>query len=340
VSYSTEELTLISEWYFNGGPRLIWVAGDSDYKGYFTPDASNDLLASLNSKLRVSADAIVDENHNDGASYRVAVPRPVFNGELNSIFTEGVESAIFHGPASVLGYDEGEIVDLRRKLEDVEVIMQTSNKGYTVDQDSSNSDYDFYSDAEKDGKYPMIAIEDKFDDKYVIVSGEVIFSDYKHMYDVVTEQGFLGNPDAWNDGMHDGKILIDNIFGWFGSLETLEVDITYDFPTDEYGQRINVFNHESMTLNSLSQSYVRHGFSGITGEGYETPVHVQVYLDGDEIQLNQLSYTESDVYTYYFYQTFAAGHFEPGVYNWTVIWSDRNGIVWEKEEFLTIPPDP
>jgi hypothetical protein len=336
VSYSTEELTLISEWYFNGGPRLIWVAGNSDYEGSFTPDASNDLLASLDSKLRVSADAVEDENYNDGASYRVAVPKPVFSDELSSIFTEGVESAIFHGPASVLGYDEDKIVDLREKLDNVEVIMKASNKAYALDQDSSNSDYDLYSDAIKDGKYPMIAIENKFDDKYVIASGEVIFSDYQNMYDLMTAQGFLGNPDAWNDGMHDGKILIDNIFGWFGSLETLEADITYDFPTDEYGQRITVYNQESMTINSLSQSYVRHGFSGTRDEGYETPVHVQVYLDGDEIELNQLSYTESDVYTYYFYQTFPSGYFEPGIYNWTVVWFSLDEVVWRQSFWFTV----
>ena len=57
-------------------------------------------------------------------------------------------------------------------------------------------------------------IEDKEimkDNKYIVASGEVIFSDYMHMYDKITAQG------NWNGGRHDGKILVDNVFYQFSA---------------------------------------------------------------------------------------------------------------------------
>ncbi|UCG03320.1 MAG: hypothetical protein JSW11_04875, partial [Candidatus Heimdallarchaeota archaeon] len=35
ISYSASELNIINNWFTGDGARLLWVAGDSDYGGYF-----------------------------------------------------------------------------------------------------------------------------------------------------------------------------------------------------------------------------------------------------------------------------------------------------------------
>ncbi|MHA2305427.1 MAG: right-handed parallel beta-helix repeat-containing protein [Candidatus Hodarchaeales archaeon] len=225
VPYSVEELQVISDWFAGEGKKLLWTAGDSDYPDYsgfsYSSDANNDILAQVGAYLRISADAVRDYDNHDGEYYRVAVQTPVSDGALNSIFTDGVSSAMFHGPTSVLGYNviEDEVVDLTQDLPDgVEIIMRTSESTEVIDEDFSDTDYDYYSEYNPVGySYPMMAIDSHFgNDKYVIASGEPIFTDYKQMYSLFTEKGLVGDPDAWNGGFHDGKILVDNIFNWFG----------------------------------------------------------------------------------------------------------------------------
>ncbi|MHA2096651.1 MAG: right-handed parallel beta-helix repeat-containing protein, partial [Candidatus Hodarchaeales archaeon] len=218
MSYDEFELDHISYWFGTEGDKLLWTAGDSDFGGYYPTEPNNAILERVDARLRISADAVQDFVNNDGAPYRVAVPTPVSGGMYNSIFTDGVSSAIFHGPASVLGYQGGAVDLLVNPLPDVEIIMQAGAEAQAVDQDGSATDYDFYSfNKPFDGNYPMMAIDSHFGDgKHVIVSGEPIFTDYQNMYGLHTGQAMRGNPDVWNGGIHDGKILVDNIFNWFG----------------------------------------------------------------------------------------------------------------------------
>jgi parallel beta-helix repeat protein len=220
VDYDEFELDHISSWFGTTGDKLLWAAGDSDWGGFYPNEPNNAILERLDAHLRISADTVQDFVNNDGAPYRVAVPEPASDGVYNSIFTDGVSSAIFHGPTSVLGY-QGIVVDLTENpISGVEIIMQASADAQAVDQDGTFTDFDFYSTYKPfDGSYPMMAIDSHFGDgKHVIVSGEPIFTDYKNMYGVHTELGLFGNPNpnAWNGGFQDGKILVDNIFNWFG----------------------------------------------------------------------------------------------------------------------------
>jgi hypothetical protein len=220
-SYSADELEAIDQWFSeNNCPRLLWIAGDSDFypsQYYFTPDASNDVLNAIGSNLRISADTVEDYYHNDDAPYRVAAQTPVSDGVLNRIFTRGVSSAIFHGPTSVLGYRNGAVVDLMiESMEGVELIMRSSEDAVYNNWDSTTGEFDYYSFNGITGSYPMMAIQTVSVQKYVIVSGEVIFSNYMHMYHWLTDQAVIGNnPNAWNNGLHDGKLLVDNILYWF-----------------------------------------------------------------------------------------------------------------------------
>jgi hypothetical protein len=213
-SYSSYELEVIDDWFSDSkDPRLLWVAGDSDfypYWNYFTPDVCNDVLNEVGANLRISADTVEDYFHNDGLYYRVAVQTPVSDGELNRIFTRGVESAIFHGPTSVLGYQDGAVVDLMMgSIEGIELVMRSSEDAVYNNWDGTTGQFDYYSSNNINGSYPMLAVQTLDEGKYVIASGEVIFSDYMNMYDRLTQQLF------WNNGLHDGKLLVDNILYWF-----------------------------------------------------------------------------------------------------------------------------
>jgi hypothetical protein len=219
ATYYSGELSLLNDWLYSDGPRLLWIAGNSDfpYDAYFTPDSCNQILTAIGADLRLSADTVEDYTYNDGLPYRVAVQSPISDGELNVLFTKGVTSAIFHGPSSVLGFQDGEVVE-PSSIEGVEVIMRASSDANPIDHDGSAGFFDYYSTNEIFGDYPMLIIQSLGDQKYVIVSGEVIFSDYQHMYDFFTYQGLIGNPYRWNDGRHDGQLLVNNILNWFGSL--------------------------------------------------------------------------------------------------------------------------
>ncbi|MHA2252048.1 MAG: hypothetical protein ACXAD7_16915, partial [Candidatus Kariarchaeaceae archaeon] len=215
--YTAAELNTISTWFSSSGLRLLWVAGQSDYNGNYSPDACNGILDYLGANLRIAADAVDDTWNNDGMSYRVAAQTPVADGALNTIFTDGVSSAMMHGPTSVLGYT-GSVVDLSvSTLPGVEVIMKSSINATSIDQDSSLSEFDYYSKNGIIGNYTMMAIQDMTSEKYVIASGEAIFSDYHEMYNIFTESWLLGRPNPWNNGNQDGKTLVDNVFTWLGS---------------------------------------------------------------------------------------------------------------------------
>ncbi|MHA1228949.1 MAG: hypothetical protein ACTSPV_19720, partial [Candidatus Hodarchaeales archaeon] len=220
LSFQPDELTEIYNWFYSDGPHLLWIAGDSDYmdwENYFTPDSCNEVLSVIGANLQLSADTVEDSVHNDGANYRVAVQTPVSDGEFNSIFTDGVSSAIMHGPTSVLGYKDGNVVDLAQEsIEGVEVIMKASSFASPKAWDSPSGEFDYYSTYNIYGNYPMIAIQNLGEQKYVIVSGEVIFSDYQNMYSFFTASGSRGDPYAWNGGIHDGRLLVNNILNWFG----------------------------------------------------------------------------------------------------------------------------
>jgi hypothetical protein len=229
-TYTAAELTAISDWFTADKPRLMWVSGDSDFDDpsfypVWLPDTVNSILDKVGSKLRLGAGAISDPIARDGSSYRPAANTPVTGGTMNTAFVSGVESAIFHSPTYVLGYQSNAIVDLTKtSITGVEVVMKMNTSAQALDQDLSKTTWDYYTEAGKDvnGSYPVMAAEDMGDDHYIIVTGEPIFTTYKNMYNTVTEKA--GETGAWNNGVHDGQTLTDNIMTWFGGIAPEKAD--------------------------------------------------------------------------------------------------------------------
>ncbi|MHA2274850.1 MAG: extracellular solute-binding protein, partial [Candidatus Kariarchaeaceae archaeon] len=220
AEYSPDELIHIEGWFSSAGKKLLWVAGDSDYGGWYTPDNNNAILNQVGALLRLSADTVDDYVFNDGAPYRVA-GQPVSDGPLSSTFTDGVYNAIFHGPTTVLGfqYDTDTVIDLTEdSITDVEVVMSTGFDSGITNWDESETEFDYYDQTKPFGEaYPLMAVDYHYGDgKYVIASGEATFTSYKLMYDMHTDQGLWGNRDTYTGGLHNGKILVDNVLNFLG----------------------------------------------------------------------------------------------------------------------------
>ncbi|MHA2333937.1 MAG: hypothetical protein ACXAEU_18060, partial [Candidatus Hodarchaeales archaeon] len=149
------------------------------------------------------------------------------------------------------------------------------------------------------------------------------------------------NAGYFEPGSYQLRIEWGNRYGMLGEL------IDWLHILDD-GHRINMLDENSWTFYASENSFIRHGFRA-TPEALETfdewlPVNVKVYINDEEIPVTQ--FTEIDLedeypYRWLFYKSFEAWYFVPGeTYNLRVVWSNRNGIVWEREESLTILPDP
>ncbi|MCY3413060.1 MAG: hypothetical protein INQ03_15590 [Candidatus Heimdallarchaeota archaeon] len=219
IAWDDANMTEFNDWFTADGAKLVWVAGDSDYGGYFNFDNTNDFLAEIDAKLRVASISVEDPVSSDGSAYRVMPNTTVDDGVLNAKFNAGVTTSVFHGPAAVIAEDaSGNIIDLNATdVEGIEVIRKTGKSGVGIDSDFSETKYDFY--AGETGNIPMMAIEELGDGKWLIVSGEAIWSDYKQMYGKTTEKGI----DT------DGKTLVDNILSWFAA----DGDSDSLFPAEE-----------------------------------------------------------------------------------------------------------
>ncbi|MHA2255096.1 MAG: hypothetical protein ACXAAM_03400, partial [Candidatus Heimdallarchaeaceae archaeon] len=124
---------------------------------------------------------------------------------------------LMHAPCSIIGYNDSTVLDLRNNsLEGVEVLLSYSVNATAVDFDDSMTEYDLYSKdnitALENGNYPAVVC-DTFrigeNVSYIILAGEVIFSDHKFMYDQYTEAG------VYNGGIHYGQMFVNNLINYF-----------------------------------------------------------------------------------------------------------------------------
>ncbi|MCG3226001.1 MAG: hypothetical protein H7645_03720 [Candidatus Heimdallarchaeota archaeon] len=219
TGYTIAEKNVIKN-FLQLGNRTLFVTGDSDYGGFWSPSHVNDLLDFLNSSLRMGADHMQDSADSLGAWYRL-LATGYGNGSIANITKAGcLDGIYFHGSTSVLGYNGTEIIDLRKEdLPNVEVLIFYDENATSADTDLSNTDYDFYAYSSDTGYYPALACEKViFGDKisYIIVAGEVVFADFKHMYDQFTDTGYL----------HYGQMFVNNLVNFFLANATNLPDIS------------------------------------------------------------------------------------------------------------------
>jgi len=109
----------------------------------------------------------------------------------------------------------------------------------------------------------------------------------------------------------------------------------------EKGQRIVVYQPETMSIQTFEWSHVLHGFIYTEDEKHEwQDAEVKLYIDEIEIELD--TKTESEridgvkTYSKWFYEAFETDYFAPGIYNWTVIWINNDEIFWRSSHPLTV----
>lgn len=205
--YTTAELTMIKDWY-EQGDKLLFIGGDSDFGGYFTPGSLNEVLETIGSKARLDATSISDPDNNDGAAYRCGVTN-IATGEAGTMtakINDGVEGGfILHGPCSILGYDGEEYIDLRTTdVGDIEILASYDEKAVSADSDLSDTPLDMYANLNETGNYPAVIYE-PIGDSHLILAGESMFTYYKNMYNHKTETGVFQDGDTW------GRMFVNNV---------------------------------------------------------------------------------------------------------------------------------
>jgi hypothetical protein len=213
-NYSTLEMTNIMN-FLSSGNKTLFIGGDADYGGNYNATYANDLLAFLGSKIRLDSSQITDSVYNDGMDYRVAA-KDYGGGIIGTNVSTGCNAGIImHGTCAILGFEDSNLIDLRATaIDGIEILLSFSENSTAGDSDGSDNEYDLYSkDVPEDtGNYPAVACETLLlggKKSYIVLTGELIFSDYKKMYDQYTEAG------TYNGGIHYGQMFVNNMLNYF-----------------------------------------------------------------------------------------------------------------------------
>jgi len=217
----TAEIDVIKTWTEAAEGRGLWIAGESDYGGYWYPQGLNStfqgvnhIVVAIGGHIFVQDDAVNDAVMQDGAGYRPVPNTPNMEDPLAKLIMKGVENVTMHGPTAVIPYSSvtsaglGTIADFN-DLETATWLINTSVHGSVADQD-------FDDDAYWEG-YPvgvnmsltMAACEWDIgpNNSKLVVTGESMYADYKAMFG--TETRYANNTALQNIQM------THNILDWF-----------------------------------------------------------------------------------------------------------------------------
>jgi outer membrane murein-binding lipoprotein Lpp len=246
--YSAAELSAVDSWFDSGG-KTIYVASDSDYgTDHLRQAQTNAVLEKLGSKLRIDDCSAEDATSNGGAPYRVLAVSDNVAPEFDYLVT-GVDRGLFHGPGIVVGYDGGNYIDLMADdLEDVYVIMTTSNNGVVVD---NNEPSPMVMVAGTEGNFPVMAIE-KVMDNTIIVTGDAPFGQYMGLYGPEMLRADRYGADA---NPQQGRYLVENILRYatvFGDTirEQTDVIMGNEVEIADLESEVGELEDEISTLNT------------------------------------------------------------------------------------------
>ena len=253
--YSDAELSAIKAW-FNTGGKTIYVAGDSDYvTDRPRIPQQNAILNAIDSKLRIEECSVEDAVSNGGAPYRVlgtsANCDPAF-----SYLVAGVDRALFHGPSVVIGYENGQYVDLSKDtMTDVYVIMTTTENGLIVD---GSEPAPYVMVAGEEGEFPLMAIEVNYvKGNTIVVAGESPYDQYMGMYKPEMLRADRYGPDA---NPQQGQYLVENLLKYgtsFGAkiLGQASTIIDYNSTISTLNGQVDNLNGQITDLQSQVTSF-------------------------------------------------------------------------------------
>lgn len=229
--FTQAEIDAVAAW-MDEGAKGLWACGDSDYA-----DEDGDVAKKINVLLEAAGSNIlveqasIESTLNADAAYRVRPGNYTDDEYVNEHFYAGTfsinKTTFFHGPAPVLGVDsEGNMVALESNQEffdeyNVFPIVQAVNGNWTADNEIYESSLTRGSleglkyqvhELSSTGAFMMMAAQRYVGEagtSKVVVSGEVIFSDYKEMFSDADE---YDNPS-------NNKILVKNTLAWLSAEE-------------------------------------------------------------------------------------------------------------------------
>lgn len=224
AEYTTAELDAVASWFSQGG-KTLWVAADGDQStDQLRQYTANEVLEKVGSVLRIEDCSVEDSVSNAGIGYRVLGVSANVDPTFEFIGT-GVERALFHAPSLVIGYVDGEYVDLTKEdVENVYIIMTTSDGGVVMDA-SAPAPHVMVEGEE--GNLPLMVFEvDWADRNLIIATGESPYDQYEGMY-----KPELLNPDRygpvgyWQQGaaLTENIIKYATVFG--GEMMSLQTNI-------------------------------------------------------------------------------------------------------------------
>jgi hypothetical protein len=270
-------LDAINAWADRDAEKLLWVAGDSDFGGYELANKTNLVLAAVGSGLRLDGGSIEDPQSNDDAPYRVVANET--GPDYNDVFSGLTWThTIFHGPTAVNYFDGSKYHDLRNMTTPagISLLINSSKAAIALDADLSLRGDDVYAYADNSGSYPMLAME-TFDTSgtnktYVVVGGEVSFSDYKNMYGNTFEKGKPG-PN------HLGAQMVDLILihAFTGTLQSADIFTETETQTETETETETETDTVSVTTTATEVSTVTTAgtvTSTFTETKTDTPINV------------------------------------------------------------------
>ncbi|MHA2109639.1 MAG: hypothetical protein ACW99R_18170, partial [Candidatus Hodarchaeales archaeon] len=226
----TAEIDVISTWFAAAEDRGLWVAGESDYGGYWYPQGLNSthlgvnhVILAVGGHIFVQDDAVNDAVMNDGAGYRPVPNIPNLDTAPAKHIMKGVENVSMHGPSNVVPYSSHTgtaqnvtgVVAEWDDIENCDWLIKTSTTGSVADQDFDDDGFWEGYPVGQNMSLPMAAIEwDLTESKNkLVVTGESMYADYKDMFGDIAR---YRNATALQNIQ-----MTQNVLDWFaGTLST------------------------------------------------------------------------------------------------------------------------
>jgi len=185
--YTTDELTAISTWYQSGNKALL-ITGRGDFDTYHDNAIMNDVLAEIDSSIRINDDNVYMEGtYNPWYNDITTIPNPADTVNL----TFNVDSVSFFSPSSLYFVGTNPVLP----------IIYGDASAYQTDQSAPAPAviYDDVKDGEGGDQIPLAAVEEAGTGR-LLVAGTTFFSDYDHGDPVFENIQLLKNFLAWSVG--------------------------------------------------------------------------------------------------------------------------------------------
>jgi len=178
INFTSDEKSMIDSWFDEGG-KTLWVVGDSDYSDQHKRiETANEVLETVDSKLRLENCEATDPSSMADASYRVYGDSGMCSDDYKYL-VNGVNKALFHGPGIVIGYIGDTYYDLfETSIDGVHVIMTTSENGTAIDEQPPAPEIHLgYK-----GYLPLMVLEQYDNGNTLYVTADSPFAHYTPMY--------------------------------------------------------------------------------------------------------------------------------------------------------------